>query len=125
MKKVISVKFKHNGKSYYFSAPPFNIKHGDSVIVETSRGIELGCVSRGVQELEDRAIPAELKGVLRLATKEDITRNSINKQKEKDAFEICQKKIKEHKLEMKLVEVEYTFDGSKILFYFTADGRVD
>ena len=125
MKKVISVKFKLNGKSYYFSAPPFNIKQGDDVIVETSRGIELGRVSHGVQELEDSAIPAELKSVLRLATKEDITRNSMNKQKEKDAFEICQKKIKEHNLEMKLVEVEYTFDGSKILFYFTADGRVD
>lgn len=125
MEKVISVKFKPNGKAYYFKAPSFDIKQGDDVIVETSRGIELGHVTRGVQELDDGIIPAELKNVLRIAAKEDIIRNSLNKQKEKDAFEICQKKIKEHKLEMKLVEVEYTFDGSKILFYFTADGRVD
>lgn len=125
MKKVISVKFKSTGKAYYFNPLNLNIKQGDDVIVETSRGIELGRVVHNIQEIDDNDLPTELKNVVRKATKEDIARNSINKQKEKEAFEICQKKIKEHKLNMKLVEVEYTFDGSKILFYFTADGRVD
>lgn len=125
MAEIISVRFKDVGKNYYFDpqGKSFNVK--DKVIVETSRGIECGTVSIANREIDDEELTSPLKPVLRLATTEDIRTVEENKEKEKSAFEICQKKIEEHKLKMKLVDVEYTFDRNKILFYFTADGRVD
>lgn len=125
MTKIIGVRFKPVGKMYYFDPLGFDIKRGDSVVVETSRGTEYGEVIVGVKEVEDSALIKPLKGVLRLATDEDILRHKENKKKEKEAFKICLEKIEKHGLDMKLIEVEYTFDGNKILFYFTADGRVD
>ena len=125
MKKIVSVRFKEAGKSYYFNPPAFNLKAGDKVIVETSRGTELGTVALGIQEISDDKLHSELKDVLRVATKDDIERYNENKKLEKEAFGICRKKIAERGLEMKLIEVEYTFDRNKILFYFTAEGRVD
>ncbi len=125
MPKVIGVRFKPVGKIYYFSPVNFDIKEGDSVIVETSRGVEFGTVVSGVREVSDNEIIKPLKEVMRLATDEDIKRQNDNKKKEKDALIQCEKKIKEHGLEMNLIEAEYTFDGSKLLFYFTADGRID
>ena len=125
MAEIISVRFKDVGKNYYFDpqGQTFNVK--DKVIVETSRGVECGTVSIANRVLPDEDITSPLKPVLRLATEEDIRIVEENKEKEKSAFDICQKKIDEHKLKMKLVDVEYTFDRNKILFYFTADGRVD
>lgn len=125
MKKIIAVKFKPTGKGYYFDPLNFNIKKGDHVIVETTRGVEYGIVSAGIKEVEESELHSALKGVIRIATEEDEKKYKENKAKEKEAFEICQEKIRAHGMEMKLVDVEYTFDGSKILFYFTADGRVD
>lgn len=125
MKKIITVKFKKTGKAYYFDPLDFDIKKGDCVIVETSRGTELGTVVSGISTIDDSELKAPLKGVLRIATERDLERCAENKRREAEAFEICRQKIGAHKLDMKLVEVEYTFDGSKILFYFTADGRVD
>lgn len=125
MTKIIGVRFKPVGKIYYFDPMDFDIKRGDKVIVETSRGIEYGDVIVGVKEVDDSAVVKPLKGVLRLATDEDKKTYLENKEKEKEAYKICVEKIAKHKLDMKLVEVEYTFDGNKILFYFTADGRVD
>lgn len=125
MKKIITVKFKKTGKAYYFDPLDFDIKKGDCVIVETSRGTELGTVVSGISTIDDSELKAPLKGVLRIATERDLERRAENKRREAEAFEICRQKIGAHKLDMKLVEVEYTFDGSKILFYFTADGRVD
>lgn len=125
MTKIIGVRFKPVGKIYYFDPLDFEIKRGDKVIVETSRGIEYGEVIVGVKDVEDSTVTKPLKGVLRIATDEDTKTYQDNKEKEKEAYGICIEKIEKHKLEMKLVEVEYTFDGNKILFYFTADGRVD
>ncbi|MDD6483830.1 MAG: stage 0 sporulation family protein [Clostridiales bacterium] len=125
MYKIVAVKFKPTGKAYYFDPLGFDIKKNDNVIVETVRGLEYGTVSYGIQELEEKDIPKPLKGVIRMATPEDTKRAEENRRCEREAFEICTQKIKKHELEMKLVEVEYTFDRSKILFYFTADGRVD
>ncbi len=125
MTKVIGVQFRNVGKIYYFDPVDFEIKNNDRVIVETARGIECGFACGGIREVEDDKIVKPLKSVVRLATPEDIARYEANRLKEKDAFRICRKKIREHKLEMKLVDVEFTFDGQKILFYFTADGRVD
>ncbi len=125
MAEVIGVKFKKNGKTYYFNPGGLEIRMGNSVIVETSRGIEYGVVSAGANSIPEGKITKPLKNVLRLATAEDEERYRSNKEKEKEAFGICVEKIRENGLVMKLVEVEYTFDGSKILFYFTADGRVD
>ena len=125
MRKIIAVKFKPTGKGYYFDPLNFNIQKGDHVIVETTRGVEYGIVSVGIKEIEESEIHSALKGVIRIATEEDEKKYKENKAKEKEAFEICQEKIRAHGMEMKLVDVEYTFDGSKILFYFTADGRVD
>jgi cell fate regulator YaaT (PSP1 superfamily) len=110
---------------YYFDPMDFDIKRGDHVVVETSRGIEYGEVIVGAKEVEESVVIRPLKGVLRLATEEDTKRYNDNKAKEKEAFSICLEKIEKHKLDMKLIEVEYTFDGNKILFYFTSDGRVD
>ncbi len=125
MAEIIGVRFKTNGKSYYFNPGELPIKIGDSVIVETSRGIEYGTVVIGRRELRDNRITKPLKSVIRLATAEDRARHDENKAREKEAFGICLEKIKDNKLEMKLIDVEYTFDRSKLLFYFTADGRVD
>ncbi|MEG2677464.1 MAG: regulatory iron-sulfur-containing complex subunit RicT, partial [Oscillospiraceae bacterium] len=125
MTKVIGVRFRNVGKLYYFDPADFEIKNGDRVIVETARGVECGHVNLGVHEVDDLKIVKPLKSVIRLATKDDIAQYNTNRFKEKEAQKICQKKIREHELDMKLVDVEYTFDGQKILFYFTADGRVD
>ncbi len=125
MVKVVGVKFKELGKAYYFDPGKYEPKAGDAVIVETSRGLEYGVVSIAVREVEESEIVAPLKEVVRIATDADKEQVEKNKKKEKEAFSICEEKIAAHKLEMKLVDVEYTFDSNKILFYFTAEGRVD
>jgi len=125
MATIVGVRFHNAGKLYYFDPGKLWPTAGDAVIVETARGLEYGEVVTGVREVPDEEITPPLKPVVRIATVEDAQRQQDNRQREKDAFAICQKKIIEHKLEMKLVSVEYTFDGSKILFYFTANGRVD
>lgn len=125
MAKIIGVRFKPAGKMYYFDPADFDIKRGDRVIVETSRGVEYGEVTLGVKEVDEKTIVKPLKSVLRIADEEDTARYNENKEKEKEAYAICLEKIAKHGLEMKLIEVEYAFDGNKILFYFTADGRVD
>lgn len=125
MTSVISVKFKEGGRAYYFSPDGKTYNVGDNVIVETSGGNAFGFVSKGNHEVSDESIVGELKKVLRAASDKDLNRIKENKEKEKDAFAICEKKIAEHGLDMKLVEVEYAFDASKITFFFTADGRVD
>lgn len=125
MTRIIGVRFKPTGKVYYFDPQGIEVNRGDYVIVETSRGIEYGQVMYGIKEVEDSVVTKPLKGVLRIATQEDTRKYNENKKKEKQAAKICMDKISEHGLDMKLVEVEYTFDGSKVLFYFTADGRVD
>ncbi|MDD6736245.1 MAG: stage 0 sporulation family protein [Clostridiales bacterium] len=125
MTKIVGVRFKPVGKIYYFNPAGLDIKNDDSVIVETARGIELGKIAVGVHDISDEQINKPLKDVIRIATPDDIKRVSENKEKEREAFAICSEKIKKHNLEMKLIEVEYTFDGSKILFYFSAEGRVD
>lgn len=125
MAEVISVRFKEVGKNYYFDPKGIALKKGDKVIVETARGVEFGEVTIGNRDIPDEQITSPLKPVLRIASKKDIETVEENKKKEKNAFEICVKKIAAHKLEMKLVDVEYTFDGGRILFYFTADNRVD
>lgn len=125
MVNVVGVRFKSVGKIYYFDPENIEIKKGDSVIVETSRGVEFGSVVLANKEISEDEIVSPLKKVLRKATDDDIKVMLDNKEKEKQAFEKCVKKIEEHELAMKLVDVEYTFDHSKILFYFTADGRID
>ena len=125
MTSVISVKFKEGGRAYYFSPDGKTYNIGDNVIVETSNGNAFGFVSKGNHEVSDESIVGELKKVLRAATEKDLNRIQENKEKEKEALVICEKKVAEHKLDMKLVEVEYAFDASKITFFFTADGRVD
>lgn len=125
MTKIVGVRFKQAGKIYYFDPVDFEIKKDSYVVVETARGIELGEVVIEASEINDENIVKPLKSVLRIATEEDLNVRKNNKEKEKAAFGICNEQIKKHGLEMKLVEVEYTFDGSKVLFYFTADGRVD
>ena len=125
MKKVISVRFKDNGKSYYFDPADADIKAGDYVIVETARGIECGEVVQGVREIADTAVPKALKPITRMADSVDVRRMRQNREDEKRAYHTCQECIARHGLEMKLVEAEYTLDRSKIMFYFTADGRVD
>ena len=125
MVKVVGVRFKDAGKMYYFDPKDIAVKRGDRVIVETSRGVECGVASSTVKEVEDNEIVSPLKPIMRIATPEDIKRIEDNKAKEKTAYDICLKKIKDHGLEMDLTEVEYAFDGTKIIFYFTADGRVD
>lgn len=125
MVKVIGVQFRRAGKIYYFDPGDLNIEEGLNVIVETARGIEFGKVVIANKEVPEEAIVTPLKGVIRIATEEDIKQHAENKEKERKAFDICLEKIKAHNLDMKLIDVEYTFDNSKILFYFTADGRVD
>ena len=125
MASVIGVRFRNAGKLYYFDPASFWPTAGDAVIVETVRGVEYGEVVTGVQEVSDDLITPPLKPVIRIATPEDAIHQQENRAKEKDAMAICQKKVDEHKLQMKLVGCEYTFDNSKILFYFTSDKRVD
>lgn len=125
MIKVAGVRFKTNGKIYFFDPTGKDLKTGDHVIVETARGVEYGWVATGPKEIADDEIIGSLKPVLRVATEKDERQAEENKEKEKKAFEVCLEKIKKHDLKMKLIDVEYTFDGNKILFYFTADGRVD
>jgi len=125
MIEVIGVRFKSVGKIYYFSPNGESFEKGEYSIVETVRGVEIGEVSIPNRLVPDEAVVMPLKPVVRRGTEEDLKRMEANIRKEKDAFEICNQKIKEHNLDMKLINVEYAFDGSKILFYFTADGRVD
>ena len=125
MEKVIGVRFRNAGKVYYFSPGKLYIPKGKHVIVETARGVEYGYVVVGTKEVEGTKVVQPLKPVLRVATAEDDAKEAANRQKEKEAFQICLEKIRKHNLEMKLIQAEYTFDNNKVLFYFTADGRID
>ena len=125
MIKVIGVRFRTAGKIYFFDPLNFDIKRGDHVIVETARGIEFGTVMSGITEVADDKVIQPLKPVLRLANQRDVEQEASNKQKEKEAFKVCLEKIRKHGLDMKLIDAEYTFDNNKVLFYFTADGRID
>ena len=125
MIRVISVKFRDGGKRYFFDPGELEINEGDGVRVETARGIEFADVVSPVQEIDEGRVVAPLKGVIRVATDYDRELRDTNRAKEKDAFDICVRKIAEHGLDMKLVDVEYSYNGSKVMFYFTADGRVD
>ena len=125
MIKIIGVRFRNVGKVYYFDPKALDIKMGDHVIVETARGVEYGMVVLGPKEVEESIIVQPLKEVIRVATPKDKSKEETNRRKEKEAFQICLKKIADRKLDMKLIDAEYTFDNSKVLFYFTADGRVD
>ena len=123
--KVVGVRFRKAGKVYYFDPLEFDIKQGSNVIVETARGVEFGYVVMGIKDLPEEKITQPLKPVLRPATEEDVKAQEENAVREKEAFKICLEKIRKHNLEMKLIDSEYTFDNNKLLFYFTADGRVD
>ena len=125
MVKVVGVKFKDTGKSYYFNPGDIETKLNQAVIVETARGLEYGIIAIGLREVSEEELVSPLKQIVRIATDEDKAQLAKNKEKEKEAFLICEEKIAKHKLDMKLVDVEYTFDANKILFYFTSDGRVD
>ena len=125
MIKVIGVRLRTAGKIYFFSPGGLELKAGDKVIVETARGVEFGSVVTGIKEVPDDQISQPLKPVIRIATQDDVRREAKNREKEKEAFKICQEKIRKHGLEMKLIDAEYTFDNNKVLFYFTADGRID
>ena len=125
MVTVIGVRFRRAGKIYYFSPNEYDIKVNDNVIVETARGVEYGNVVIANKEISEEEVVAPLKEVIRVATPEDDEKERANKEKEKEAFKICLEKIKKHGLEMKLIDCEYTFDNNKVLFYFTADGRID
>ncbi|MCI8984142.1 MAG: stage 0 sporulation family protein [Hungatella sp.] len=125
MIKVIGVRFRDAGKIYYFAPGQYDIQSGQHVIVETARGIEYGYVVLGSRDVEESKVVQPLKSVIRMATREDENVEAANKRKEKEAFKICIEKIRKHHLDMKLIDVEYTFDNNKILFYFTADGRID
>ena len=125
MIKVIGVRFRTAGKIYFFSPGKLEIKQGDNVIVETARGVEFGYVAAGPREVEEDNITLPLKSVIRIATADDTRKEEKNREKEKEAFKICLEKIRKHGLEMKLIDAEYTFDNNKVLFYFTADGRID
>ena len=125
MTKVVGVRFRNVGKIYYFDPKELDICENDHVIVETARGVEYGRVVLANKEVEDSRVVHPLKEVIRLATPEDDERDAENHRKEKEAFQICLKKIREHGLQMKLIDAEYTFDNNKVLFYFTADGRID
>ncbi|MEG0292384.1 MAG: stage 0 sporulation family protein [Anaerovoracaceae bacterium] len=125
MIKVVGVKFKSAGKVYYFDPDTLSIEHGNNVIVETARGLEFGTVTLGETLVKEEEIIQPLKKIIRLATAADIKTNEENLKKKKEAMKLCQTKIDKHKLDMKLIDVEYTFDNNKVVFYFTADGRVD
>ena len=125
MVTVIGVRFKRAGKIYFFNPENLDIKAGMHVIVETARGIEYGLVAVGRKEIEEDKVVQPLKEVIRIATPEDDETNKLNKEKEKEAFDVCLEKIRKHELAMKLIACEYTFDNNKVMFYFTADGRID
>lgn len=125
MIKVVGVRFRTAGKIYYFDPMKLEMKAGDKVIVETARGVELGTVMTAPKDVPEETVIQPLKPVIRIATPEDLKVEERNHEKEKEAFKICLEKIAKHKLEMKLVDAEYTFDNNKLLFYFTADGRID
>ena len=125
MTKVIGIRFRKAGKVYYLSPGENEIKTGDHVIVETARGVEYGYVVLGTHEVDDKKVIQPLKCVIRMATPADEETERRNKEKEKEAFKVCVEKIKKHNLSMKLIDTEYTFDNNKVLFYFTADGRID
>lgn len=125
MVKIIGVRFRKAGKIYFFSPAEYEIECGQHVIVETARGIEYGSVVFGPKDVEEDKVVQPLKSVIRIATPEDDEQELKNKEKEKKASEICLEKIKKHGLDMKLIGTEYTFDNNKVLFYFTADGRID
>ena len=125
MVKIVGVRFRNAGKVYYFDPKGYKIKAGDHVIVETARGVEYGTVIGGIREVTDDRVVQPLKAVIRVATQEDDLRAEKSRAQEKDAMRICNEKIRKHKLDMKLIDAEYTFDNNKVLFYFTADGRID
>lgn len=125
MTKVVGVRFRPAGKMYYFNPLNFSLEPGSHVIVKTARGMEFGTVVLGPRDVDSDKINQPLKPVLRIATKEDEKNEARNKEQEKEAFQICLEKIHKHNLQMKLVDAEYTFDNNKLLFYFTADGRID
>lgn len=125
MKKIIGVRFRTAGKIYFFDPKDYEVKRGDHVIVETARGVEYGTVVGDPKEVPEEEIVQPLKEVIRIATDKDDEQELKNKEKEKEAFKICLEKIANRGLEMKLIDAEYTFDNNKVLFYFTADGRVD
>ncbi len=125
MTKIIGVRFRPAGKIYFFAPGKLDVKSGDKVIVETARGVEFGSVVTGPKDVPDEEITLSLKQVIRVATEEDRKKEEKNREKEKEAFDICLEKIRKHGLEMKLIDAEYTFDNNKVLFYFTADGRID
>lgn len=125
MTKVIGVRFRQAGKIYFFAPGKLHIKKGDKVIVETARGVEFGSVAVAPKEVPDEEIMQPLKSVIRVATEEDKRNEEKNREKEKEAYDICLEKIRKHDLDMKLINAEYTFDNNKVLFYFTADGRID
>lgn len=125
MKEVIGVRFRENGKIYFFDPLKYNVEAGDCVIVETARGVEYGKVALGRREIDETKMHTPIKPIIRIATEDDDARYISNKENSKKAFDICIEKIKKHGLDMKLIEAEYTFDNNKVLFYFTADGRID
>lgn len=125
MIKVIGVRFRTAGKIYFFDPMKFTIKRGDHVIVETARGIEYGTVVSDIRDVEDDKVIQPLKPVIRIASQRDVEQEASNKEKEREAYKICLEKIRKHGLDMKLIDAEYTFDNNKVLFYFTADGRID
>ena len=125
MTKVIGVRFRQAGKIYFFAPGKYHIEEGEHVIVETARGVEYGHVVLSEREVEDDKVIQPLKAVIRPATVEDDEREAKNREKEKEAYKICLEKIAKHNLDMKLIQAEYTFDNNKVLFYFTADGRID
>lgn len=125
MTKVVGVRFRQVGKIYFFAPGKYSVETGQHVIVETARGVEYGQVVLGEREVEDTAVIQPLKAIIRVATPEDDEKELKNREKEKEAFKICLEKIAKHNLDMKLIKAEYTFDNNKVLFYFTADGRID
>ena len=125
MVEIISVRFKEGGRQYYFNPNGERFRLGEGVIVETARGVEFGECTQENTAVDEMELTAPLRPVLRRATPEDQLTREKNKEKEARAFQICQEKIAEHGLEMKLVEAEYSFEGNKVLFFFTAEGRVD
>ena len=125
MTKVIGVRFRQAGKIYFFSPGKLHVKQGDKVIVETARGVEFGSVVSAPREVPDEKIMQPLKSVIRVATEEDKRNEERNREKEKEAFRVCLEMIRKHELDMKLINAEYTFDNNKVLFYFTAEGRID
>ncbi len=125
MAKVVGVRFRNVGKTYYFDPRDLEIHMGDHVIVETARGMEYGKIVLLPREVSEKEVVRPLKEIIRMATPEDTAREKLNREREDEAYRLCQKKIREHGLDMKLIDAEYTFDNKKILFYFTADGRID